>query len=372
MKIYQFIEGYPYQSVSAVIKVGVKFAGGAQDNAVLKICINGESVDLVLDHEYLIRAGKAFFGINLYRFGVDEAHGNYIIDLILDNEIQDTLIYKKNADFRIESYISEQMKSLPRLLPLPIDSGIFSKLHSQVYPSPYTEEYDSRGILILKNLLDNGLVDRAYSEIDDLSGSGYQGYQQGSSQRLQQMHTLGGAITEIFQSTRIRLVLEQLYGVEMIPCQSLVYKYGSQQGVHSDFVHLTAYPQNLMCGVWVALEDVQVGSGELLFYPGSHKEKRLLMSDFGLDKVINNDYSKLADTFIRTWSEKSLNYPVESAFLKKGDVLVWDGNLLHAGSNRLDFLKTRRSVVFHYFGRGAVCYYDATGDIGFAADLRFN
>ena len=44
----------------------------------------------------------------------------------------------------------------------------------------------------------------------------------------------------------------------------------------------------------------------------------------------------------------------------KGDVLVWHHNLLHGGSAIEREGATRRSMVAHYFGEGALCYHEIT------------
>jgi ectoine hydroxylase-related dioxygenase (phytanoyl-CoA dioxygenase family) len=124
-----------------------------------------------------------------------------------------------------------------------------------------------------------------------------------------------------------------------------------------------------MCGVWVALEDVIEGSGELSFYPGSHRTPKLFMDSFGLEKITNDDYSQFATTFDVVWKKISEIFPKKTAVLKKGDVLVWASNLIHGGSPRKIFEITRRSVVLHYFAMGSAVYYDATGDLGYSGEL---
>jgi len=51
---------------------------------------------------------------------------------------------------------------------------------------------------------------------------------------------------------------------------------------------------------------------------------------------------------------------------KKGTVLIWHENLLHAGSARIDQTLQRRSIVIHCFADGVVAYYDSTGLVGSA------
>ena len=43
---------------------------------------------------------------------------------------------------------------------------------------------------------------------------------------------------------------------------------------------------------------------------------------------------------------------------KKGDMLVWHGNLIHGGEPMLHKDLTRKSMVAHYFAEGVICYHE--------------
>ena len=88
--------------------------------------------------------------------------------------------------------------------------------------------------------------------------------------------------------------LENYFKDTPCACQTLTYVNGSEQNAHQDSIHLTPYPNGFMCGVWVALEDVQENSGELFVYPGSHRCGSLRAGPLGLHKVVNDDYSHYA------------------------------------------------------------------------------
>jgi ectoine hydroxylase-related dioxygenase (phytanoyl-CoA dioxygenase family) len=51
-------------------------------------------------------------------------------------------------------------------------------------------------------------------------------------------------------------LLGVLYGREPRPFQTLNFKVGTQQRPHSDQVDFNTEPPGLMCGVWVAMEDI--------------------------------------------------------------------------------------------------------------------
>lgn len=66
-------------------------------------------------------------------------------------------------------------------------------------------------------------------------------------------------------------VLETLYGRKPIPFQTLNFKFGTEQATHSDTIHFSSVPEEYMCGVWIALEDIDENNGPLHYYVGSHR-----------------------------------------------------------------------------------------------------
>jgi hypothetical protein len=76
----------------------------------------------------------------------------------------------------------------------------------------------------------------------------------------------------------IRLLMER----EPKPLQTIMSHKGSQQGVHSDSIHMTTYPLGYLSAAWIALEDIHPASGPLVYYPGSHKLPYVFSKDVGL------------------------------------------------------------------------------------------
>ena len=188
-----------------------------------------------------------------------------------------------------------------------------------------------------------------------------QGYQWGSSQRLLNTHNLAAG-KQVWMFPPVLDFLRQWFRDEPAPCQTLFYFFGSEQQAHQDTIHLTPFPAGYMCGVWVALEDVVPGSGELFVYPRSHKLTRLRSRGLGLGKVAA-DYSpfKVFDQAVAKMM-RDHDLPRIPYHAKKGTVLVWHENLTHGGEKRIHLQSSRASIVSHYFARGAVAYYDARGE----------
>jgi Phytanoyl-CoA dioxygenase (PhyH) len=61
-------------------------------------------------------------------------------------------------------------------------------------------------------------------------------------------------------ATIIRL-LSTIYDRSAFAFQTLNFAVGTQQAAHSDAMHFSASPDGFMCGVWLALEDIDRDNG---------------------------------------------------------------------------------------------------------------
>lgn len=120
--------------------------------------------------------------------------------------------------------------------------------------------------------------------------------------------------------------------------------------MHRDDAYLALRPSASLCAVWIALEDVHPGSGELLYIPGSHT---LPPYRFGgareyftppLDDVAEHERyvtKILADA-------TSHGLPTVRYLPHAGDAIVWDGRLIHGSARARNRGATRRSLVAHF------------------------
>jgi hypothetical protein len=126
-------------------------------------------------------------------------------------------------------------------------------------------------------------------------------------------------------------------------------------------MHFNSMPSGYMCGAWVALEDIDLDNGPLVYYPGSHKLPELTVehinrvfppeSDFYTTEDLYSRYERLIDSRIERFELKP-----EYGVLKKGEALIWAANLLHGGAPQNDRGRTRYSQVTHYFFQGCRYY----------------
>ena len=220
-----------------------------------------------------------------------------------------------------------------------------------------------KGWLEIENHLDAALLERLNAAMDHAAANGESGFVPGSSQRLQRMHLKYQAFWDVTTYPKTQAVVDSLMQVPSNVCQVIGFVNGTQQAPHQDTIHLTAFPRGYMCGAWLALEDIQPDSGELVVYPGSHRWDPVLMQDFDIAKVQNAEWSDFARTVEAKWGKMIAESHVEPVIYrpKAGSLLVWHDRLMHGGSRRVSESLTRKSCVTHHFAQGSIVYYDSTG-----------
>jgi ectoine hydroxylase-related dioxygenase (phytanoyl-CoA dioxygenase family) len=153
--------------------------------------------------------------------------------------------------------------------------------------------------------------------------------------------------------------LELVFEDGVLAFQGLHFERGSTQDIHQDTAYVVSEEPMKLCASWIALQDVVPGSGELIYYPGSHRLPDWLYS--GQYKHYNHERDRHEEHLghLRSLHERSKERGLELAsFLpKKGDVLIWAADLAHGGSKITDPSLTRRSLVTHYTPASTSPYY---------------
>jgi ectoine hydroxylase-related dioxygenase (phytanoyl-CoA dioxygenase family) len=152
------------------------------------------------------------------------------------------------------------------------------------------------------------------------------------------------------------------YGRRSFAFQTLSFRSGSQQGLHSDTVHFDSDPPGFMCGVWIALEDVSEDSGPLVYYPGSHRLPVMTMAGAGVSGIpAAADYATFYEPNFRAAVEQS-GLPERRLIIPKGWAFVWDANLAHGGAPITGRGTTRHSLVVHCYLEECVYYTPMRSD----------
>jgi hypothetical protein len=182
-------------------------------------------------------------------------------------------------------------------------------------------------------------------------------YAEAGYNRVQDAWRRSPAVRALAGHPAIVGALKAHWNAAPFPFQTVNFHRGSQQSPHSDLIHFTPDPVRFMCGVWIALEDVHPDAGPMIYYPGSHKEPMLSLSDAGAPPAMPP-----LDAYRVYYAPATIarldagGYAPQLAHAKKGEVLVWAANLVHGGSVVRDMSLTRRSLVTHYFFQGCDYY----------------
>ncbi|THD75350.1 MAG: phytanoyl-CoA dioxygenase [Phenylobacterium sp.] len=182
--------------------------------------------------------------------------------------------------------------------------------------------------------------------------------------RVQDAWRRSRAIRRLALDPTIRRALAAAYGRRPFAFQTLNFQQGSEQPLHSDVIHFSSLPARFMCGVWIALEDVQPGAGPLVYYPGSHRLPLLTMREVGVnsDAPGPEDYERVFVPRFATVIAGSGLKPSE-LFIRKGQAFVWAANLAHGGTPITTPGSTRKSLVAHYYFEDCLYFTPMTSDV---------
>lgn len=181
------------------------------------------------------------------------------------------------------------------------------------------------------------------------------------ARRIQDAWRVSANVRALALSAHVQDLLTGLYGRRPLPFQTLNFRIGTEQAVHSDAIHFNSEPAGFMCGVWVALEDIDMDNGPLVYYPGSQALPELTMKDVGAEPKAD-DYPR----YERFVADMIDHRGLEPAFgtLRRGQALIWAANLLHGGLPQRDPARTRLSQVTHFFFEACRYYTPMTSGEG--------
>lgn len=180
--------------------------------------------------------------------------------------------------------------------------------------------------------------------------------------RVQDVWLRSDAARRLATLPAILRLLAAAYGRRPFAFQTLSFRRGTQQALHSDTIHFNTDPAGFMAGVWIALEDILPEAGPLVYKPGSHRLPVVDMAGVGVNGAPGlADYERHYEPRFGQMLEAS-GLPTEAVVLKKGEAFAWAANLAHGGAPIADPQATRRSLVVHYYFEGAVYYTPRLSD----------
>ena len=227
----------------------------------------------------------------------------------------------------------------------------------------------ANGYIILKNLIESRVLDEVWGAYENAIRNGKivpppepAGENDPYLGRYLNPHKKVGAFCQILKHLELLRYIRLLMEREPKPLQTIAAHKGSQQGLHSDSIHMTTYPLGYLTAAWIAFEDIHPDCGPLVYYPGSHRLPYVFSKDVGISeddfkKDGYGPYHARYEPYIRQLVDR---HGLEPHYFhaRKGDVLIWHANLIHGGSTRRNLALSRRSAVCHFFVKNAFVYHD--------------
>jgi phytanoyl-CoA hydroxylase len=168
--------------------------------------------------------------------------------------------------------------------------------------------------------------------------------------RVLDVYVFHEAARDALLSPAIRRFLQILYEEEALLFQSLSFNNGTEQGIHQDTAYVVTSEPMRLAAAWIALEDIAEGSGELMYYDGSHRLPEYHFSGRHKDWKVARDGQAQHEEWSALLHEKAREreMPLRRFRARKGDVFIWSADLAHGGSPIADRSRTRRSIVGHF------------------------
>jgi hypothetical protein len=165
----------------------------------------------------------------------------------------------------------------------------------------------------------------------------------GEWQRTHNQHWYDPVARRWLIEPRLEAPLRQCLNDEVEGIQTMYFWVGSEQGRHQDQFYLPG-----CISAWIALQDVDVGNGAMLVQPGSHRGRLLTGDDFAAGAEFAGwDYNAAVDVLCERNGGEEVAVEV-----KQGDVVFFDGVLVHRGGPILERGSFRHALANHYIARG--------------------
>lgn len=168
--------------------------------------------------------------------------------------------------------------------------------------------------------------------------------------RFVDLHVNSAAAREAVFAEPLTRLIRSVFEAPVLAFQSLAFISGSGQRMHQDTAYVVLSEPLKFLASWIALEDIQPGSGELMYYPGSQHFPDYRFGNGRKNWQQQQDGFEANEAYI-DWlhGEASRRGIAEQRFLaRKGDALIWAADLAHGGSPVLNAALTRYSLVTHY------------------------
>ncbi|MBX3103195.1 MAG: phytanoyl-CoA dioxygenase family protein [Bacteroidetes bacterium] len=225
----------------------------------------------------------------------------------------------------------------------------------------WVQDWCRDGYLLLRGFASPERVAALNAEVEALLASGRLRYNYTGVKIMDALHT-SPLVQAMSEDHEVISLLALLLQRPVRPFQSINFKQGSQQKLHSDFIHMATEPRGYLAAAWLALEPIDAGNGPLLYCPGSHRLPYVMLPDFPHQNTkwtLGRDSYRAYEAHIERLVQEQQRSVVQME-AQAGDLFIWHANLLHGGAPILDPQRTRKSMVTHYLAQDVLCYHEIT------------
>jgi len=265
-----------------------------------------------------------------------------------------------NDLFRIKSPTAEEIE-----IPLTVDLNFDTYINLKT-PDEIRNYYEQNGYVVIRNLIPSELCDVARqfftAEIKPYQQYLYRqatanpekhvltshGYMLNSLLNIQDLNTkkfpnFKQTGLSILTHENIQKVVSGILGEPGTIIQTMYFEGNPATWAHQDTYYLDSTELGRMIAVWVAVEDIQPGSGRFYVYPGSHT---IDMTSNGGDFDIAFNHSRYKQLVIDIIKKYQLK--CHAPALKKGDAFFWNSKTIHGSLETSQSEYSRSSFTAHY------------------------
>ena len=210
--------------------------------------------------------------------------------------------------------------------------GLFSPAEAAAFRDAFMEA-NADGPVPGLSAIGEGIVDPA----DPLAF-----YPRMMNPHLQPDRAVGAMARDFLLDPRLEPVLTDLFGEEPLGVQTMFYfKPAGARGqeLHQDNFYLRVKPGTCLAA-WLAVDDVDAGNGGMKVVPGSHREAVACPQKADAAVSFTTDYVPVPE-----------GMEAVPCDMKAGDVLFFNGSLIHGSTPNTSLDRFRCSLIAHYVPR---------------------
>ncbi len=248
----------------------------------------------------------------------------------------------------------------------PFFNSILNTKKISDYNKKLAKKFNKDGYIIIDLKISDKLINKANHDIELNLNLGKvkknpKIYHYNESPRIVEAWKFSKSVGMLALNNQILKTLKMLYDKDSIAFSTLNFIRGTEQPMHSDYMHFSSVPEKYLAGAWIALENANKYNGALAVVPGSHK---FPIVDFNVLNCKKPDSIQSLEKCYRIYEDyvrsiiKITKSKIKPIYIKKGQAIIWSANLLHGGTKHINKNKTRKSQVVHYHFKGCSKYYN--------------